>query len=103
LDVVYNFDPADAKTRLEAWCSTGCPADAQSWSRGDYEEHVRDEHSTYTWVLEAVAQKAGFVIEQAEYSDDGSSPSTSFGGAETGRRRVGSLIGSGVRRVAARC
>jgi len=47
------------------------PADAQGWSRSDYEEHVRDEHSTYTWVLEAVAQRAGFVIEQAEYSDDG--------------------------------
>lgn len=70
-DVVYNFDPADAEARLEAWCSTGGPADAQGWSRGDYEEHVRDEHSTYTWVLEALAQRAGFEIEQAEYSDDG--------------------------------
>ncbi len=69
--MVYNFDPADAETRLEAWCSTGGPADGQGWDRGDYEEHVRDEHSTYTWVLEAVAQRAGFVIEQAEYSDDG--------------------------------
>lgn len=70
-DVVYNFDPADAETRLEAWCSTGGPPGAEGWSRDNYEEHVRDEHSTYTWVFEAMAQRAGFVIEQAEYSDDG--------------------------------
>ena len=35
------------------------------------EEHVRDEHSTFTWLLEPMIEKAGFEIEQAEYSDDG--------------------------------
>ena len=71
-DVVYNFDPADAETRLEAWCSTGGPPDAEGWSRDDYEEHVRDEHSTYTWVFEALAQRAVFLVDQTElYSNDG--------------------------------
>ena len=70
-DVVYNFEPGEAEARLEAWCATGGPAGADGWSRADYEEHVRDEHSTYTWVLEALAQRAGFVIEEAEYSTDG--------------------------------
>ncbi|HEU0103609.1 MAG TPA: methyltransferase domain-containing protein [Mycobacteriales bacterium] len=70
-DVVYAFEPGDAEARLEAWCATGGPADAGGWSRADYEEHVRDEHSTYTWILEALAERAGFVIEQAEYSSDG--------------------------------
>lgn len=71
-DVVYNFEPTDAEARLEAWCATGGPdGDASAWSRADYEEHVRDEHSTYTWILEALAERAGFVIEQADYSADG--------------------------------
>jgi ubiquinone/menaquinone biosynthesis C-methylase UbiE len=70
-DVVYNVDPADAEARLEAWCATGGAPGAGGWSRDDYEEHVRDEHSTYTWVFEAMAVRAGFVIEQAEYSEDG--------------------------------
>lgn len=70
-DVVYNFEPAEAESRLEAWCATGGSVDAEGWSRADYEEHVRDEHSTYTWVLEAIAQRVGFTIEQAEYSTDG--------------------------------
>ena len=68
-DVVYNFEPIEAEARLEAWCATGGPnSDNGAWSRADYEEHVRDEHSTYTWILEALAQRAGFIVEQAEYS-----------------------------------
>ena len=70
-DVVYHFDPAEAPDRLEAWCATAGPSGSGGWSRDDLEEHVRDEHSTYTWVFEALAQRAGFHIEQSEYSDDG--------------------------------
>lgn len=70
-DVVYNFEPARAAEALERWCSTGGPARADAWSRDDYEEHVRDEHSTYTWVFELLASRAGFVVEKAEYSEDG--------------------------------
>jgi hypothetical protein len=41
------------------------------WSRAELEEHVRDEHSTFTWVLESMAVRCGFSVESAEYSDDG--------------------------------
>ena len=70
-DVVYHFAPAEALERLEAWCATAGPPDAGGWSRDDLEEHVRDEHSTYSWVFEALAERAGFHVEQAEHSDDG--------------------------------
>jgi ubiquinone/menaquinone biosynthesis C-methylase UbiE len=70
-DVVYNFDPADAEDRIEAWCSTGNAPDAGGWSRAELEEHVRDEHSTFTWLLEAMMRRTGFTILEAEYSDDG--------------------------------
>lgn len=70
-DVVYSFDPAEAEDRIEAWCSTGAAAAHDGWSRGELEEHVRDEHSTFTWLLEPMVQRCGFAIEDAEYSDDG--------------------------------
>lgn len=70
-DVVYSFEPDEAEDRLEAWCATGGPDGGDGWSRCDYEEHVRDEHSTYTWVFEALAQRSGFQVEAAEYSADG--------------------------------
>jgi ubiquinone/menaquinone biosynthesis C-methylase UbiE len=72
-DVVYSFDPADAEERVEAWCST-LPPDVDldtEWSRGELEEHVRDEHSTYTWLLEPMIERTGFTIEAADYTDDG--------------------------------
>jgi len=70
-DVVYNFDPVDAEDRIEAWCSTGNAPDAGGWSRDELEEHVRDEHSTFSWLLEAMMRRTGFTIEDVEYSDDG--------------------------------
>lgn len=70
-DIAYNFDPSDAEERVEAWCATGNSAGAGGWSRAELEEHVRDENSTYTWLLEAMIQRVGFTIEEAEYSGDG--------------------------------
>lgn len=71
-DVVFHFDPAQATERIEAWCATIPERTSEdSWSRADLEEHVRDEHSTYTWLLEPMLQHAGFTVEDATYSADG--------------------------------
>lgn len=70
-DAVYAFEPATAEERIEAWCASG-GADLESeWSRAELEEHVRDEHSTYTWLLEPILERSGFTIEDAAYSPDG--------------------------------
>jgi ubiquinone/menaquinone biosynthesis C-methylase UbiE len=47
-DVVYSFQPAAAEERIEAWCATGGADVEGGWSRAELEEHVRDEHSTFT-------------------------------------------------------
>jgi len=72
-DVVYDFEPAEAVDRIEAWCATGS-AEAQvegDWTRAELEEHVRDEQSTFTWLLEPLIRRCGFTIERAEHSEDG--------------------------------
>jgi ubiquinone/menaquinone biosynthesis C-methylase UbiE len=70
-DVVYDFAPAEAAHRLEAWYRTAGEDPEAEWSRAELEEHVRDEHSTFTWILEPMMQRSGFEIEQAEHSEDG--------------------------------
>ena len=70
-DIVYDFAPAETEERLEAWCATGGDGGAGEWSRTDLEEHVRDEHSTFSWLLEPMIRRAGFVIEEALHSTDG--------------------------------
>jgi ubiquinone/menaquinone biosynthesis C-methylase UbiE len=70
-DTVYSFDLSEADARLEAWCAT-LDGDVESeWTRADIEEHVRDEHSTFSWLLEPMLLASGFEIEDAEYSPDG--------------------------------
>lgn len=72
-DVVYNFAPVEASERIDAWCATGGQdADVDGgWSRAELEEHVRDEHSTFTWLLEPMIERSGFTIERADHSPDG--------------------------------
>jgi ubiquinone/menaquinone biosynthesis C-methylase UbiE len=35
----------------------------------EIETHIRDEYSTYDWVMEGMLRRAGFHIESAEYND----------------------------------
>lgn len=71
-DVVYNFDAAEAEERIEAWIAKVMAADVEAgWTRAELAEHIRDENSTYTWLLEPMIERAGFEILDAEYSDDG--------------------------------
>lgn len=70
-DVVYSFDAAVAEDRIEAWCATGGADVEHGWSRAELEEHVRDEHSTFTWLLEPMIRRSGFAIEDADYTPDG--------------------------------
>jgi ubiquinone/menaquinone biosynthesis C-methylase UbiE len=70
-DVVYNFDPAEAEDRIEGWCATGRTEVEGAWSRAELEDHVRDEHSTFSWLLEPMIRRSGFEIEDASYSRDG--------------------------------
>ena len=70
-DVVYAFDVPETASVLERWFA-GYDRDriGEGWTRAELEEHVRDENSTFTWLLEPMIQRAGFTIEEAVYSDD---------------------------------
>jgi len=70
-DVVYSFEPDEAEERLEAWCATGGDGIVGEWSRAELEEHVRDEDSTFTWLLEPMMRRAGLAIEKVMLSEDG--------------------------------
>jgi SAM-dependent methyltransferase len=73
-DVVYDFEPDQADDRLERWCATGQdvppgqPVDG-GWGRWEVAEHVRDEHSTYRWLLEAMIERVGLRVEDVDVPD----------------------------------
>lgn len=71
-DVVYSFEPADAEQRIEAWIVETMARDVEGgWTRAELAEHVRDENSTFSWLLEPMLDRAGFDLVEAEYSASG--------------------------------
>ncbi|MFL5846016.1 MAG: class I SAM-dependent methyltransferase [Solirubrobacteraceae bacterium] len=71
-DVIYSFEAAEAEAKIEAWIDASMAADVEAgWTRAELAEHVRDENSTFTWLLEPMIERAGFVIADARYSADG--------------------------------
>ncbi|MEA2534097.1 MAG: hypothetical protein QOJ93_1908 [Actinomycetota bacterium] len=71
-DVVYSFEPAEAECRIDAWITETMTAEVErGWTRAELAEHVRYEHSTFTWLLEPMIERAGFDMIDANYSASG--------------------------------
>ena len=67
-DVVFSFEPQDQGRAVETWLDAVSREDGSGWTRGDFESHVRDEYSTYAWIIEGMLTRAGFRIERTEHS-----------------------------------
>jgi SAM-dependent methyltransferase len=65
-DVAFSFAPERQEEAIEAWLAAVSREDGAGWSRADFESHVRDENSTFAWVIEGMLTRAGFAIEKAE-------------------------------------
>jgi SAM-dependent methyltransferase len=61
-DLVYDFEPAGSERRIEEWLACAAPVPAEGWTRPELEAHVRDEYSTFAWLLEALLARARFEI-----------------------------------------
>jgi SAM-dependent methyltransferase len=66
-DLVYDFEPADGNGRIEKWLASAAPTPADGWTRSELETHVRSEHSTFAWLLEALLAHAGFEIRERDF------------------------------------
>lgn len=62
-DVVFSFDPLDYEAAIQGWIDEIASENGDSFSRADFEMHVRDEYSTYSWILEGMLQRAGFTVD----------------------------------------
>lgn len=68
-DVVYSFEPGEATTRLNQWINeTASDNIEEGWTREELVEHIRDEHSTFNWLLDPMLRHAGFRIDDVRHS-----------------------------------
>lgn len=68
-DVVFQFDPQEYAGKIDSWIS-GFEKMAGKEFGKEVETHIRDEHSTFGWILNGMLQKAGFAVDKCR-SDDG--------------------------------
>jgi ubiquinone/menaquinone biosynthesis C-methylase UbiE len=67
-DVIFAFKAEDASAKVEAWIDA--TSSYPGFSRAECERHIREEYSTFAWVLEGMLEGAGFVVETREFVFD---------------------------------
>lgn len=62
--------PLDQVTQVvDAWLARASDSPERGWTRPELETHLRDEYSTFTWLLEPMIEQAGFEIRQRSYDE----------------------------------
>jgi len=67
-DLVFSADLAQVEPDIEAWLAAAPVRAEVGWTRPEYEVHLREEHSTFSWLLEPMLERAGFRIDSVEHS-----------------------------------
>jgi cyclopropane fatty-acyl-phospholipid synthase-like methyltransferase len=67
-DVVFPSDIAGYEARFDDWISSFARNVGPDFAV-EAETHIRDEHSTYAWIMEGLLERTGFSIDSAEYAD----------------------------------
>jgi SAM-dependent methyltransferase len=66
-DLILSFEPGELTERVEAWLSASAAASTEvGWTREEFETHLRDEHSPFSWALEMMLDHAGLRVELSE-------------------------------------
>jgi SAM-dependent methyltransferase len=68
-DIVYSFAPSEAASVIEPWLEGATADPDRGWTADELAEHVRSEHSTFSWLLEQILDRVGFDIADYQYSE----------------------------------
>jgi len=66
-DLVFDFEPGDADSSIEAWFSGAVTDPAVGFTAEELATHVRTEFSTYSWLLEPILERVGFTVLDCHY------------------------------------
>jgi ubiquinone/menaquinone biosynthesis C-methylase UbiE len=66
-DLIYDFPPSGAAEVFERWFASAATDPVRGYTREDYVEHIRAEHSTYRWLFEPMLAATGFEIVDVSY------------------------------------
>ncbi|MEV7630362.1 class I SAM-dependent methyltransferase [Actinoplanes sp. NPDC089786] len=58
-DAIVSFPPAEAAEQVQRWIDTAGRPAGEGFTKADFEMHVREEFSTYAWIVEGMLDRAG--------------------------------------------
>jgi ubiquinone/menaquinone biosynthesis C-methylase UbiE len=68
-DVVFSFDIASYESSIKGYIESMTKKLGLQSTEG-LKTHFRQEYSTYGWIMQGLLERAGFVIDKADYKDD---------------------------------
>jgi ubiquinone/menaquinone biosynthesis C-methylase UbiE len=68
-DLVFSFPLESTEAAVEAWLRHASPDAAKGWTAAEYVTHLREEYSTFSWVLEEMLARTGFEVVDSWFSD----------------------------------
>jgi SAM-dependent methyltransferase len=66
-DIVFSCSSGELRQVVNAWLDNAPQDAAEGWSRSELEQHLAEEHSTFSWLLEPMLERAGFEIVEARH------------------------------------
>lgn len=66
-DVIFSFAPEDYEMSINTWINKVAKPEGEGFTREQFEMHVREEYSTYAWILEGMLERAGFEVLEKHY------------------------------------
>ena len=64
-DFIFSFNVDETEAAVETWLGGAVTNADSGWTRAELEAHLREEHSTYSWLLEPMLAQAGFEVREA--------------------------------------
>lgn len=66
-DAMWSFDASETTEQLPKWIATMAKPASEGFTKEMFETHVREEFSTFTWILEGMIQRAGMTIVESNF------------------------------------
>jgi trans-aconitate methyltransferase len=67
-DIVFSCEPDESERVIEAWLEIARKNSMDGWTRSELETHMREEFTTFSWLLEPMLERAGLEVREAIYS-----------------------------------
>jgi ubiquinone/menaquinone biosynthesis C-methylase UbiE len=66
-DLIYDFQPSQVEDVFASWFASAATEPARGYTREDFVEHIRTEHSTFRWLFEPMLTAAGFEVATVHF------------------------------------